>query len=202
MKFLFDLFPVILFFASFKLAQIYPQSAEVLMHLMDYQAEPQQLPILLATAVAIVATLAQILWVKLRHGKVDRMLIISGCIIVFFGGATLLLHDETFIKWKPTVLYWLFGLTLTVANLFFKKNLIRSMMEQQISMPDTVWSKLNSAWAIFFIFLGCLNLFVAYNFTTEAWVNFKLFGTMILMFAFVVGQSLMISKYIVAKDPE
>ncbi|PKO24969.1 MAG: septation protein A [Betaproteobacteria bacterium HGW-Betaproteobacteria-8] len=202
MKFLFDLFPVILFFASFKLAQIYPQSAEMLMHLMDYQAEPQQLPILLATAVAIVATLAQILWVKLRHGKVDRMLIISGCIIVFFGGATLLLHDETFIKWKPTVLYWLFGLTLIVANLFFKKNLIRSMMEQQISMPDTVWNKLNSAWAVFFIFLGCLNLFVAYNFTTEAWVNFKLFGTMILMFAFVVGQSLMISKYIAAKDPE
>lgn len=179
MKFLFDLFPVILFFAAFKIFDIY-----------------------VATAVAIVATILQISWVKLRHGKVDNMLIVSGVIIVFFGGATLLLHDETFIKWKPTVLYWLFGLTLTVSSLFFKKNLIRSMMEQQISMPDAIWNKLNRAWAIFFVFLGGLNLFVAYNFTTEAWVNFKLFGTMILMFGFIVGQSLLISKYIVTKDPE
>lgn len=179
MKFLFDLFPVILFFAAFKFFGIY-----------------------VATAVAIVATLLQIGWVKFRHGKVDNMLIASGIIIVVFGGATLLLHDETFIKWKPSVLYWLFGIGLSVASLLFKKNLIRSMMEKQISMPDPIWNKLNHAWAAFFIFLGCLNLIVAYNFTTEAWVNFKLFGTMILMFAFIVGQSLMISKYIVAKDPE
>jgi intracellular septation protein len=179
MKFLFDLFPVILFFAAFKIFDIY-----------------------VATAVAIVATILQISWVKLKHGKVDNMLIASGVIIVVFGGATLLLHDETFIKWKPTVLYWLFGMGLIVASLFFKKNLIRSMMEKQVSMPESVWNKLNNAWAVFFIFLGFLNLFVAYNFTTAAWVNFKLFGTMILMFAFIVGQSLMISKYIVEKDSE
>jgi len=179
MKFLFDLFPVILFFAAFKIFDIY-----------------------VATAAAIVATLLQIGWVKLRHGKVDNMLIASGVIIVVFGGATLLLHDETFIKWKPTVLYWLFGIGLSAASLLFKKNLIRSMMEQQINMPDAIWSKLNHAWAVFFIFLGCLNLAVAYNFTTEAWVNFKLFGTMILMFAFIVGQSLMISKYIITKDQD
>lgn len=179
MKFLFDLFPVILFFAAFKIFGIYT-----------------------ATAVAIVATLLQIGWVKLRHGKVDNMLIASGIIIVIFGGATLLLQDETFIKWKPTVLYWLFGIGLTGASLLFKKNLIRSMMEKQISMPDAIWSKLNNAWAAFFIFLGCLNLIIAYNFTTEAWVNFKLFGTMILMFAFIIGQSLMISKYITTNDSE
>jgi len=179
MKFLFDLFPIILFFAAFKIYDIY-----------------------VATAVAIVATIIQIGWAKYRHGKVDNMLIASGVIIVVFGGATLLLHDETFIKWKPTVLYWLFGLGLAVASIVFKKNLIRSMMEKQISMPDPIWNKLNGAWAGFFILLGFLNIYIAYNFTTEAWVNFKLFGTMILMFAFIIGQSLMISKYIVTKDSE
>jgi intracellular septation protein len=179
MKFLFDLFPVILFFVVFKIFGIYA-----------------------ATATAIVATLLQIGWVRLRHGKVDNMLIASGIIIVVFGGATLLLHDETFIKWKPTVLYWLFGIGIATASLLFKRNLIRSMMEKQINMPDAVWNKLNHAWAVFFILLGCLNLIVAYNFTTEAWVNFKLFGTMLLMLAFIIGQSLMISKYISTKDPE
>jgi intracellular septation protein len=179
MKFLFDLFPVILFFAAFKFYDIY-----------------------VATAVAIAATIVQIGWVKFRHGKVDNMLIASGIIIFVFGGATLLLHDETFIKWKPTVLYWLFGFGLAIASIVFKRNLIRTMMEKQISMPDHVWNKLNGAWAAFFLFLGCLNLFVAYNFTTEVWVNFKLFGTMILMFSFIVGQSLMISKYIIVKDEE
>jgi intracellular septation protein len=179
MKFLFDLFPVILFFAAFKIFDIY-----------------------VATAVAIGATLLQIVWTKLRHGKIDNMLIASGVIIVVFGGATLLLQDETFIKWKPTVLYWLFGIGLAITSIVFKKNLIRSMMEKQISMPDAIWNKLNIAWSTFFIFLGCLNLLVAYNFTTEVWVNFKLFGTMILMFAFIIGQSLMISKYIITEDSE
>lgn len=179
MKFLFDLFPVILFFVAFKIYGIY-----------------------VATGVAIAATLIQISWVKLKHGKVDNMLIASGIIIVLFGGATLLLQDETFIKWKPTVLYWLFGIALIVASLLFKKNLIRAMMEKQISMPDAIWDKLNTAWAVFFLLLGGLNLFVAYQFTTEVWVNFKLFGTMILMFAFIVGQSLMISKYITTNESE
>ncbi len=179
MKFLFDLFPVILFFVAFKIYGIY-----------------------VATGVAIAATLIQISWVKLKHGKVDNMLIASGIIIVLFGGATLLLQDETFIKWKPTVLYWLFGIALIVASLLFKKNLIRAMMEKQISMPDAIWDKLNTAWAVFFLLLGGLNLFIAYQFTTEVWVNFKLFGTMILMFAFIVGQSLMISKYITTNEPE
>lgn len=177
MKFLFDLFPVILFFVAFKTFGIFA-----------------------ATAVAIVATLVQIAWVKFRHGKVDGMLIASGVIVVVFGGATLLLHDETFIKWKPTVLYWLFAVVLTTAELFWKKNLIRSVMGQQISLPDPVWTKLNHAWAAFFAVLGVVNLYVAFNFATETWVDFKLFGTTALMLAFVVLQSLMLGKYL--KEPE
>lgn len=173
MKFLFDLFPIILFFVVFKTSGIFA-----------------------ATAAAIAATLAQIGWVKYRHGKVDGMLIASGVIIVVFGGATLLLHDEVFIKWKPTVLYWLFALVLFTAEIFWNKNLIRAVMEKQLALPDPVWRTLNHAWAGFFAVLGLLNLYVAFNFATETWVNFKLFGTMGLMLVFVVLQSLFLGKYV------
>jgi intracellular septation protein len=172
-KFFFDLFPVILFFAAFKLFGIYA-----------------------ATGAAIVATLAQIGWVKYKHGKVDGMLIASGAIIVVFGGATLLLHDETFIKWKPTVLYWMFAVVLFAAELFWHKNLIKAMMDKQLELPATVWRTLNHAWAGFFTVMGLLNLYVAFNFATETWVNFKLFGTMGLMVVFVVLQSLFLGKYL------
>lgn len=179
MKFLFDLFPVILFFATFKAAGIY-----------------------MATAAAIAATLAQIGWVKWHHGKVDGMLLASGVIVIVFGGATLLLHDETFIKWKPTVLYWLFALVLFLAEIFWKKNLIRSMMEQQMAMPDAVWRNLNHAWAAFFAMLGVINLHVAFSYPTETWVNFKLFGTTGLMLVFIVAQSLLLSKYVDDKEQQ
>lgn len=179
MKFLFDLFPVILFFVVYKISGIYA-----------------------ATATAIVATIIQIGWAKYRHGKVDGALIASGVVIIVFGGATLLLHDENFIKWKPTVLYWLFAVGLLVANAVFKKNLIRSLMDKQISMPDVIWDKLNLAWALFFTGLGCLNLYVAFNFSTDIWVDFKLFGTMGLMLLFVIGQTLLLSKYMTEKDAE
>jgi intracellular septation protein len=173
MKFLFDLFPVLLFFAVYKFAGIFA-----------------------ATAAAMVATLAQIAWVKFRHGKVDGMLLASGAIVVVFGGATLLLHDETFIKWKPTVLYWMFALALFLAELVWRKNLIRSMLQEQVRMPDPVWRKLNHAWALFFVLLGVLNLYIAFNFSTSAWVNFKLFGATGLMLVFILLQSLWLSKHI------
>lgn len=173
MKFLFDLFPVILFFAIFKVGGIFA-----------------------ATAAAIVATLAQIGWVKWRHGKVDGMLFASGIIVVVFGGATLLLHDETFIKWKPTVLYWMFAVVLLAAELFWKKNLLRNMLQQQIQLPDPVWRKLSRAWAAFFALLGIANLYVAFHYPTNIWVNFKLFGATGLMILFVILQSLLLSKYV------
>lgn len=173
MKFLFDFFPIILFFAAFKLYGIYT-----------------------ATAVAIAATFGQIGWVWLRHRKVDTMLWVSLAIITLFGGATLFLHDETFIKWKPTVLYWLFAIVLAVSAGLFRKNLIRTMMEKQFSAPDFVWRNLNLSWMVFFLLMGMLNLYVAFNYSTDTWVNFKLFGSMGLMFAFVILQGLMLSKYI------
>ena len=173
MKFLFDLFPIVLFFAAFKLFDIY-----------------------VATAVAIAATFLQIGWLKLKGRKVGTMMWASLAIIVVFGGATLALHDETFIKWKPTVLYWLFGAVIAAAHLLFRKNLIRAMLGEQVRIPDTAWARLNWSWAAFFAFMGAANLYVAYNFSTDTWVNFKLFGGMGLMLVFVLLQALFFARYI------
>ncbi len=177
MKFLFDLFPVILFFVAFKFFGIFT-----------------------ATAVAIVATIAQIIYVKLRHGVVEKMLLISGVIITVFGGATLLLKDPTFIQWKPSILYWLFATGLLGAQLFFNNNPMRSMMGKQMQLPDAVWSKLNFAWAMLFVALGFLNLSVAFNYSQDTWVNFKLFGITGIMFVFIIVQTLFISKYLPKED--
>ena len=177
MKFLFDIFPVLLFFAAFKVWGIYP-----------------------ATAVAIGATVCQVGWSWLRHSKVDTMLWVSLSIIVFFGGATLLLHDETFIKWKPTVLYWLFSVVLLGSDVLFGRNLIRAMMEKQLTLPVPVWRKLNLSWAAFFAVMGVANLYVAFNFPTETWVNFKLFGGTGLMLAFVGVQGVLLSRHIEHED--
>jgi len=117
-------------------------------------------------------------------------------VIVVFGGATLLLQDETFIKWKPTVLYWLFAAVLAVAALAFRKNLIRAMMEAQVALPEVVWGKLLASWIAFFAMMGALNLIVAFNFSTDAWVNFKLFGGIGLMLVFIVLQGLMLARHI------
>jgi intracellular septation protein len=197
MKFLFDLLPVILFFVAYKIAGGQADAAlQFTRQFLGDSVAESQAPILIATGVAIVATFGQIAWVWLRHRKVDAMLWVSLVIVSVFGGATLLFHDPIFIKWKPTVLYWLFGATLTVSALVFKRNLIRRMLEAQISLPDHVWERLNLAWAGFFALMGALNLVVAYRFSEEAWVNFKLFGGMGLMLLFVLGQGLFLSKHL------
>jgi len=176
MKFLFDLFPVILFFVAFKLSDIY-----------------------VATGVAIVATFAQVGWLKLRGSRVDPMLWASLGIIVVFGGATLALHDETFIKWKPTILYWLFAVALAASELVFGRNLMRTLLGEQLQLPDHAWRKLNWSWIAFFALMGAANLYVAFTYSTDAWVNFKLFGGMGLMFLFVLAQGLFLAKYVQEK---
>lgn len=206
MKFLFDLFPVILFFGVFKWAEGHAEAAQGLVShylsglMSGGTVALTQAPILLATAVAILASVAQIGWLLARKKKVDAMLWVSLAIIVVFGGATIYFRDDTFIKWKPTILYWCFALALLISQLLLKKNLIRTMMEKQISLPDPVWNKLNLAWTAFFAAMGVLNLYVAFNFPLDTWVNFKMFGGMGLMFAFVIAQSLFLSKHM--KDTE
>lgn len=197
MKLLFDLFPVILFFAAYQFGVAYPDQAGALLSALGVSLGSAVKPgVFLATVVAIAATLAQIAWSAVRHRKVDAMLWISFALITVFGGATLMLQDENFIKWKPTVLYWLFALALGLGPVFFERNFIRLMMEKQVSLPDPVWVRLNLGWAAFFTFLGALNLVVAFNFSTDAWVNFKMFGTLGLMLVFVFMQGIYLSRHI------
>ena len=173
MKFLVDFFPIALFFVTFKLAGIY-----------------------VATGVAIAATLLQIGWLYFRNGKVEAMQWVSLVIIVLFGGATLLFHDDTFIKWKPTVLYWLMGGALVLGHWVMKRNFLQSLMGGQLELPDTVWLRLLWGWTGFFVLMGVLNLWVAYNFDLDTWVSYKLFGGMGLMLVFVVMQAFYLSRYI------
>ena len=172
MKFLFDFFPVILFFVAYKVSDIFT-----------------------ATGVAIAASVLQIGWILARRRRVSGMQWTSLAIIVLFGGATLVLHDETFIKWKPTVLYWLAGVVFLGA-LAFKQNLVKAIMSEGLELPEPVWTKLAVAWGVFFLFKGTLNLWVAYTFSTDVWVNFKLFGGMGLMLAFVIAQAFWISRHL------
>lgn len=200
-KFLFDLFPVILFFGVFKWGKNNIDAAQSILsqYLSGVMAADTvvstQAPILLATAVAILASFLQIGYLLARRKKVDTMLWVSLAIITLFGGATIYFNNPTFIKWKPTVLYWCFGAALVISQLLLKKNLIKKMMQAQLTLPESVWDRLNLAWASFFVAMGFINLYVAYQFDEATWVNFKLFGFTALMVAFVVAQSLVLSKY-------
>ena len=195
-KFLFDLFPVILFFIAYKLGSSNPEAAQAVLSTFGLHAAPGGKPgIFLATLVAIFATFIQVGWIKLRGRKVDLMLWVSLIIITVFGGAALWLQDENFIKWKPTVLYWVFAGAIFGAAVF-GKNLIRSLTSGQMELPDAAWRQMNLSWGAFFAFMGVANLWVAYNFSTDGWVNFKLYGTIGLMLVFVVIQSLMLAKYV------
>jgi intracellular septation protein len=202
MKFVFDLLPVALFFAAFQIAQKAPQQAA---SVIDAVTAPfgiaatttlTQAPVLVATLVAIVVTILQVGTLLALGRKVDRMMWVSLALILVFGGATLALHDELFIKWKPTVLYWLFAAVLGGSELLFGRNLMRSMLGGQVEMPDVAWRKLNLSWVLFFALMGVANLVVAFNFSTETWVSFKLFGGIGLMLLFVLAQGLFLSRYV------
>ncbi len=178
MKLLLDFFPIVLFFVAFKFAGIYT-----------------------ATGVAIAATVCQIAWLRWRTGRVEPMQWLSLGVIVLFGGATLVAHNDTFIKWKPTVLYWLMGGTLLVGQLGFGKNFLKTLMGAQMALPEPAWRALNRTWVAFFAFMGALNLWVAFNFDTETWVSFKLFGGIGLLVVFVLAQALYLARYM-PKDEE
>lgn len=196
-KILFDLFPVIFFFAAYQFGTSFPETATAWLAALGIHLAGSAKPgVFLATLVTIAATVMQIAWVWLKHRKVDTMLWISFVLIAVLGGATLFLQDENFIKWKPTVLYWIFALTLGLAPILFERNLIRMMMEKQLSLPDAVWAKLNLAWAGFFAFMGVANLLIFTNFSTDTWVNFKMFGSLGLMLVFIVAQTLYLNRHI------
>ena len=175
MKFFFDLFPVLLFFG------VYYASGK---------------DIYLATMVIIPAVIVQVIFAKLKFGKVDNMLWASLVLILVMGGLTLWLQDKRFIMWKPTLLYWLFTAVLLLSPIVAKRNLIQSMLEKEIKVPQPVWGQLNVAWALFFAAMGALNLYVAFHYSEETWVNFKLWGATGCMLVFVIAQGLFLARHI------
>lgn len=204
MKLLFDFFPIALFFAVFKIAEVFQQQSFELVRkymsglISGGTIKPDQGPIMIATAVAVAAATLQILYVKLKGRKVDPMLWVTFLIISVFGGLTIYYHNENFIKLKPTIIYGVFGVVMLLSQFVFKKNLMREAMEEQIKLPDPVWHKLGVAWIVFFAVLACLNLlvaFVLFKDNTAAWVNFKVFGMLGLTFAFFLGQTVVLAKY-------
>lgn len=172
MKFLYDFFPILLFFIAYKIYGIYA-----------------------ATAVAIAASFVQVGWYWLKHQRFENMHLITLALLVVFGGLTLFLQDETFIKWKPTVINWLFGLVFLGSQFIGKKTIVERMMGANIELPAAIWPRINMAWALFFVFLGFVNMYVMHNFDTDTWVNFKLFGMTGLTLVFVLGQGLYLARF-------
>jgi intracellular septation protein len=202
MKFLFDLFPVILFFITLKIAEKTADASLVLSKILTSlgitaTVQPSLVPIMLATVAVIIGSIIQIIWAKLKFKKVDKTLWMSAILVTILGGMTLYFQNDAFIKWKPTLLYWIFTVALLLGQWVWQKNIIKSMMGKEIKLPEMIWIKLNYAWAIFFAGLGFLNLYVAFNFSIDTWANFKLFGTMGLMFTFIIIQSLIINQYLI-----
>jgi intracellular septation protein len=206
MKLLFDFLPILLFFIAFKYGEANKEwaSAFASEHLgfmvSGGVVGPGEAPVLLATVVVIAATLLQVAYLFARGKKIDVMLWVSLALVTVLGGATIWFHSETFIKWKPSVLYWVMGLAFWVSQTFFGKNLLQLLMGKQLELPAAVWQRLGWAWALFFISMGVLNLYVAYNFSTATWVNFKLFGGIGLMLLFTLGQGIYLSRHLAAQD--
>lgn len=202
MKLLLDFLPLILFFIAFKGAEGNPDAAAAFatQHfgflVQGGVVGPQEAPVLLATVVVMIATLAQAAILKARGKKIDLMLWISLALVVILGGATIWFHNETFIKWKPTGLYWAMALTLWISQALFGRNLIQSMLGSELALPDAIWLKLNRAWVLFFAAMGVVNLYVAYHFSTSAWANFKVFGVTGLIVLFTLAQGLYLGKHL------
>jgi intracellular septation protein len=179
MKLLFDFFPIALFFIGYKLFGIY-----------------------VATAIAMTASFFQVIFYRLKHQRYEKMHVYSFIIIFILGGATLFFHNPWFIKWKPTGIYWLTALIFIASPLVTKQPLIQKMMQNNISLPRKIWFRLNYTWAAFFILMGTANLYVAYYYSTDVWVNFKLFGCAGFTLLFVFLQAIYLTRHIIEKDAE
>lgn len=209
MKLFLDFLPVILFFGAFKLADSNADAAArfATEHfgfvVSGGVVGPTEAPVLLATLVVIAATLVQIALTLLARRKVDTMLWVTFVLITVLGGATVWFHNPTFIKWKPSALYWVMGATLWVSQVFFRKNLLQAVVGAQLDLSPPMWRRLNLMWAAFFVLMGVANLYVAYNFSTSTWATFKVFGLTGIMLVFMVVQGFYVAKYIKpAEDSE
>ena len=179
MKLLFDFFPILLFFIVYKIAGIYT-----------------------ATAVAMLASITQVALNRIKFQRYEKMHLISLAIIMVLGGATLFFHNPWFIKWKPTGIYWISALVFYSSSFIGSKPIIQKMMEANVSLESKIWHRLNAAWSLFFVVMGALNLYVAYYYDTDSWVNFKLFGGVGFTLLFVLIQALYLTKHMDEKGLE
>jgi intracellular septation protein len=173
MQLLYDMLPIIVFFVVFKILGIY-----------------------YATGAAMLVSLVQVIYFRIKYKRYEKMQLITLIIIMVLGGMTLILHNDIFIKWKPTIINWIFGTVFIVSQVFFKKPVLRYILESKVTLPDPVWSRLNLSWAFFFIIMGAINVYVLYHFSTNVWVNFKLFGYLGLTFIFVIGQGIYLARHV------
>jgi intracellular septation protein len=201
MKILLDFLPIVLFFGAFKYADLHADwAAQFATQHFGFIVSGgvvghDEAPVLLATIVVIVATTTQIVYMLVRRQKIDLMLWITFVLVVVLGGATIWFHNATFIKWKPSVLYWAMGLSFWISQAIFRKNLLQTLIGEQLDLPPKVWQRLNFAWIAFFGFMGLLNLYVAYSFSTSTWASFKAFGATGLMVAFMVAQGFYLTRH-------
>jgi intracellular septation protein len=207
MKQLFDFFPILLFFIIYKFYLDLPDefilSVNSVFPFMELQPGEAKHAIFLATLIFIISTTLQIALTAIIRKKVEKMHIITLVLGLVFGGATLLLKDPVFIKWKPTAINWLFGAVFLGSQFIGEKPLVQRMMSHALEIDDSsVWKRLNLAWVTFFIFSGIANLIVAFNFSEEIWVDFKLFGLMGLTILFVIGQAFYLARYIPSDTPD
>ena len=187
MKLLFDFFPLILFFGAYKIYDIY-----------------------VATFAAIAASAAQVLWVWIRTRKVETTHLVTLFVILIFGGMTLAFRDDTFIKWKPTIVNWIFAGIVLGSHFIGSKTVVERLLGGQMKMPAPIWNKVNLSWGLFFLVSGLLNLYVAFYFRpeldeqlrTDFWVNFKVFGLLGLTLAFSIIQMLVVARHITTEEPE
>lgn len=178
MQLLFDFFPLIVFFAAYKLAGIF-----------------------WATGVLIVAVLAQTGYQWLRHRKVSTMSLVSAGLVLVFGGLTLLIHDEAFIQWKVTVVNWLFAAGFLLSQVIGEKPMIQRLLDGNITLERPLWLKLNSMWGLFFLVLGAINLYVMFNFSLDTWAKFKVFGALGLTAVFALAQGVWLASKLPAETP-
>ena len=209
LKILLDLLPVVVFFTVFFVAnRAPPQVVQVWAALLPGSvsvstgAVPDIVPLLLATACAMAATAVQVTWLLLRRATVAASVWISAASIAVLGGLTVWLHNEWFIKWKPTLLYWAFAAVLICGQWIWKRNLLGALFSTELQLPRAAWDRLLIAWSAFFLLLGCLNLVVAYQFSTAVWVDFKTFGLIGLTFAYTVWTSVYIARHLRAPGDE
>ncbi|MEM7016826.1 MAG: septation protein A [Pseudomonadota bacterium] len=205
MKLLVDLLPVILFFVVYKFYGDFVAAENSLCLSGDSFCIPggDEGAIYAATIVAIVAAFIQTGAFWLKHRKFEQMHLITLGVLVLLGGATLAFQDELFIKWKPTIVNWLFAVAFLASHFIGEKTLVQRLMGQAVTLePAVVWRQLNVAWVVFFVAAGLINIYVAYTFSTDFWVNFKLFGMTGLTFAFIIAQAMFLTRYMVEEQEQ